>query len=231
MTIEPFGPDYVRPAQRDCPKCQCCTAQLCERGRTSVRQCFGLTPDEHRQTVYGCPCSSSAARGTHAWRAERIRVTRYATEHPLPPDAEVTLRALADGGTVEDDTQTLARLRVAGFALDTETAGHVATELGRLYLAVRGDHRFVTPVEVLAVDTKTRTASVVVVGWHIQEPVTVLLDQLTAHTGLGSQELPGTFLEAEANCRADAADDVVLTRIRVAPPLPEGYPNGGAADV
>ncbi|MGO4425589.1 hypothetical protein AB4Z54_44585, partial [Streptomyces sp. MCAF7] len=212
--IDPLGPDYVRPAQRDCPNCRCCTEQLCERGRTSVMQCHGLTPDEHRQTVYRCPCSSPTTRGTHAWRAERIRVTRYATEHPLPPDVEVTLRTLADGGTVED-TQPLARLRAAGFALETETAGHVVTEVGRLYLAVRGDHRFVTPVEVLTVDPQARTASVVVVGWHIQEPVTVLLDQLTAHTGLDPQDLPGTFLEAEANCRAATADDVVLTRICV----------------
>ncbi|MDN3056915.1 hypothetical protein PH213_20640 [Streptomyces sp. SRF1] len=219
--IEPFGPQYARPAAQDCPDCPCCTAQLCERGRTSVTRCCGLTDPERRDIVYACPCSAATTRGTHAWRAERIRVTRYATEHPLPPEVGVMLRALADGEPA-DDAQALARLRVAGFAAETDW-GHVVTELGYLYLATRYDHRYTTPVEVLSVDTQARSAAVIVVGWRFQTPVTVLLDQLIAHTGLCAEELPGTWLEAEANCLAEHADDVVLTRIRIAPPLPDHW--------
>ena len=218
--IEPFGPEYVRPAQPDCPNCRCCTAALCERGRASVHRCSGFTSAELIETVYGCPCSSATTPGTHAWRADRVRVTRYATEHPLPPDVEVMLRTLAEGGNVEDP-QTLARLRVIGFAAETDEGAQSVTESGRLYLAARSDQRFVTPVEVLSVDVKARTASVGVVCWRGAEPVTVLLDQLTAHTGLSAEELPGTWLEAEANCGAAKADDVVLTRISIAPPLPD----------
>ena len=218
---EPFGPEYVRPPQKDCPRCPCCTEELCARGSTSVMECVGLTSAECKGTVYGCPCSSPLTRGTHAWRVAQIRVTRVATEKPLPPDVEVVLRTLADGGEATDLT-VLAQLRVRGFAEETE-AGHVVTELGRTYLILRGDHRFVTPVEVLSVDTKTRTAEVVVVGWNIKTPVTVLLDQLIAETSLTAEALPGTFLEAEANCRAESAEDVVLTKILVAPPLPDGW--------
>jgi len=219
--IEPFGVDYVRPAEADCPDCHCCTARLCERGRHSIHQCRGLTAEELRATVYNCPCSSALTRGTHAWRLERVRATRYATEHPLAPAVEVVLRALAMGETA-DDLRALAQLRVAGFVAEPADELFTVTELGAFYLDMRSAARLTTSVEVLSVDTKARTAQCAVVGWRMAEPVTVLLDQLQADTGLPVQELAGTWLEAEANCYADQADDVVLTRVRVAPPLPDG---------
>lgn len=211
-------PDQVPPASTDCPKCGCCTAALCERGRLSVERCVGLTPPEYQHTVYDCPCSSPLTRGTHAWRAERVRVTWVATEAPLPPINEVLLRSLAVGAEVDEvaSRTLLAQLRVSGFAAETD-AGHVITELGHLYLATRGVPRHVTPVEVVTIDTKDRTASVVVVGWDVERPVTVLLDQLTTDTGLSAAELPGMVLDAWANCGAASADDVVLTQIEVSP--------------
>ncbi|MET7722956.1 hypothetical protein [Streptomyces mirabilis] len=222
MTLEPFGVDYEHPAEADCLNCPCCTARLCERGAQSAHQCHGLTPEEFRATVYNCPCSSPLTRGTHAWRLDRIRATLYATEHPLSPGVEVVLRALAQGETA-DDLQALARLRVAGFVAEPADEVFTVTELGQFYLDMRSAPRFPTPLEVLSVDTKARTAQCVVVGFHISEPVTLLLDQLQAETKLSAEELPGTWLEAEANCHAADAMDLVLTRITVAPPLPAGF--------
>jgi hypothetical protein len=219
---ETFGVDYERPEEPDCPDCHCCKARLCERGRQSVHTCHGLTPERFRTTVYGCPCSSARTRGTHAWRLDRIRATRYATEHPLAPAMEVLLRALTKGET-SGDLENLARLRVAGFVAEPADQVFLVTELGHFYLAMRAASRFPTPVEVLAVDTKARTVSAVVVGWHLAEPVTLLLDQVQAETGLSAEELPGVWLEAEANCYAETAEDLVLTRIAVAPPVPEGW--------
>jgi hypothetical protein len=210
--IEPFGVDYVRPQSQDCPNCSCCTAPLCERGRTSVHTCVGLTPEAYRATVYGCPCSSRLTRGTHAWRLDRIRATRYATEYPLAPAAEVALRALVHGEVV-DDLPVLALLRVAGFAAELADETFVVTELGRYYLNTRSDLRFPTSVEVLSVDVKTRSAQCLVLSWSETEPVTVLLDQLLVDTQLTAGELPGMTLEAHANHQAATADDVVLTRI------------------
>jgi hypothetical protein len=222
MTLEPFGVDYVRPAEADCPNCSCCTARLCERGRRSVHQCQGLTPAEFRAIVYNCPCSSARTRGTHAWRLDRIRATKYATEHPLEPAVEVVLRALAQGETA-GDFQALARLRVAGFVAEPADEVFTVTELGQFYLDMRSEPRFPTPVEVLSVDIKARTAQCVVVGWHLTETVTLLLDQLQAETKLNAEELTGAWLEAEANCYADDPDDLVLTKVTVAPPLPDGF--------
>ncbi|MFF4900537.1 hypothetical protein [Streptomyces sp. NPDC001068] len=221
MTLEPFGVDYVPPAQQDCPDCGCCSARLCERGRMNVHQCHGLTPEEFRATVSNCPCSSPWTRGTHAWRLDRIRATRYASEQPLAPAVEVVLRALAQGVEVSN-MQALAPLRVTGFVAVNADRTVTVTEAGAFYLGMRSTPRFVTSVEVLSVDTRMRTARCLVVGWHLTEPVTVLLDQLLASTKLPVEELTRASLEAEANCRASAPDDVVLTRITVVPPLPDG---------
>lgn len=218
---ELFSPEYVHPEQAACPDCGCCTTALCARGRVSVHECRGLTAPEFAETVYGCPCSSSTTHGTHAWRADRIRVTRLATESPFPTDVEVKLRALADTGEVTDET-ALAVLRVYGLTHVDDLGTHTVTDLGRLYLTARRDARFMTPVEVLSIDVKTRTASVIVIGWHLTEPVTVLMDQLITEDGPDLENLPGTFLEAEANCRVENAEDIVLTKINSAPPLPDG---------
>lgn len=222
IEIEPFGPDYASPGQTGCPRCGCCTARLCERGRQSVLGCYGLAVTEH---VYGCPCSAAWTPGTHAWRADQIRIVRHATEYPLPPRVEVALRDIDYGIPV--DRSVAAQLRVRGLVAQHDT-GHVITAAGRTYLAARSDYRPRTPVEVLAVDEGAATAMVCVLCWRGQEPVTVLLRQLTEETGLTAAELPGAWLEADANCAAARADEVVLTRVSVAPPVMDGAGHGWA---
>uniref|UniRef100_UPI003F49B3D6 hypothetical protein n=1 Tax=Nonomuraea sp. CA-251285 TaxID=3240002 RepID=UPI003F49B3D6 len=57
---EPFGPIYERPANPDCPDCDCCTAVLCERGRSSLWGCLlaDNTDPELRKRLAECPCSN-----------------------------------------------------------------------------------------------------------------------------------------------------------------------------
>ncbi len=228
--IEPFEPEYVRPEPAPCPNCVCCAAALCERGRGSAKQCHGLTPEEYRETVYGCPCSAATTRGTYAYKLALIRVTRLATEMPLLPPVESLLRTLVDGEEVDVEAEGLALLKVRGL-VDVLDDRVVLTSLGRRYLVARGEHRYRTPVEVLSVDMKARTVGAVVVGWHMTEPVTLLLDQVAAESKVPPVELvAGMFLEAEANCRTEDVEELVLTDIRVAPPLPAGWMNGGGPD-
>ncbi|QKW07006.1 hypothetical protein HUT18_11925 [Streptomyces sp. NA04227] len=224
---ETFGPEYVRPAKKDCPNCHCCTEDLCCRGRNSLLKCVGLTPQDHKKTVYGCPCSAATTKHTAAWRAAQIRVTRLAREMPVDAAAEALLRALANGGEAQDDGTLTAQLRVRGL-VQTINLLPAITELGRTYLAALDDERFTTPVEVLEVDKQARTASVVVVGWHLEKSVTVLMDQVTTDTGLDVAELSGRWLEAEANCHVSDVDRLVLTGFRDAPALPHGLMGGDA---
>ncbi|MDT0543589.1 MULTISPECIES: hypothetical protein [Streptomyces] len=223
QTVKPIGPEYLRPLQPECPNCSCCTAPLCQKGRNSTLECIGNTRTEFAATVAGCPCSAETTRGTHAWRMARIRVTRHALEVPLPDTAEGILRGLADGtGTVSDPAGLITPLRALRYVAVDNGAPSI-TDLGHAYLTARGEPRFATPVEVQAVDVDTCTARVVVVGWNPTAGVTVLLDQLAHATGCTAEELPGKHLEAIANCRTQEADDVVLTSIRIAPPLPESW--------
>jgi hypothetical protein len=201
---------------------------LCERGRLNVGECMAHTPAELTVAVAGCPCSAPTTRGTHAWRAEMIRITKHATENPMPEQAEDILRALTACESFTDPGGFLRTLRARGYVTVDEQQAPRITDAGRRYITARTEHRFATPVEIEAVDLTTRTARVVVVGWHVEEPVTVLLDQLTTSTGLAPEELPNRFLEARANCRVNDADDLVLTRLQLAPPLPEGWMNGEA---
>lgn len=218
-----FGPDYVRPVQMDCPNCSCCTANLCAKGATSILECFGLTSEDTRSTVRGCPCSSEETRGTVAWRAGQLRVTMHATtDRPLEVDVEAALRAVAAGDDVAEYAEQMTPLSLRRY-LAFEESRPVITELGARYLAARDEHRIPTPVQVEAVDVATRTARVIVVGWSLTDGVTVLLDQLISATRLKAEELPGLFLEAVANCEAAEADDLVLTDITIAPPLPPGW--------
>jgi hypothetical protein len=222
--IETFGPLYERPQSKPCPNCECCSARLCERGRSSVHQCRGIS--DHPEVVKGCPCSAATTRGTHAWRLERIRAVRYAVERPLEAAHEAFLRSLAAGENgVSDPTDAAGPLTVRGFLSEQEGVLRV-TEFARAYLDARDGARFVTPVHVEEVDLEARTARVVVVGWHLTEPVTVLLDQLLHETGMAPQELEGSYLEAAANCRATDPDDLVLTAVSAAPSLPEGWMDG-----
>lgn len=214
--------DALRPAQQPCPNCTCCTVALCERGRHDVGECMAHTRPQFTVAVAGCPCSSAKTRGTHAWRVEMLRITKHATENPMPVDAEEILRALTCSESFTDPGGFLRTLRARGYVSGAEPAYQI-TDFGRRYLAARTEKRLTTPVEIEAVDTRLRTARVVVVGWHIEQPVTVLLDQLTNTSGLSAEELPNRFLEAKANCRAADADDIVLTRIQLAPPLPADW--------
>ncbi|WP_433856738.1 hypothetical protein [Streptomyces kronopolitis] len=219
---EPFGPEYVRPRQEDCPRCACCTADLCERGRNSVMRCCGFTPHEHRETVFGCPCSAETTKRTAAWRAAQVRATRLACEKPVDTAAEELLRALADGRDVDDDGALFPGLKVRGLAqlIDLRPA---VTELGRTYLAARDDVRAPAAVHVVDVDPRSRTARVEVGAWREDEPVTVLLDQVTSDTGLDAETLPDRWLAAEANCHAEDADRLVLTGFSETDELPDGW--------
>jgi hypothetical protein len=226
---EPFEPLYVRPASKECPDCPCCSAALCERGRQSTMRCSGqsLRDDSLRQLVFGCPCSAETTQGTHAWRAARIRITRHATERPLRTPAALLLRVLESGeGDVEDPENVLGLLKAHKYAGVDGDGRPVITEFGRRYREARTEQRFATPVEVEAVDPKARTATGIVVGFSLERAVTVLLDQLTNDTGLKAEELPGKFLEAEANCRASSPDEIVLTKVCIAPALPDGWVDG-----
>lgn len=225
QTLDPTAPEQLRAAQEPCPGCRCCTAKLCERGRINVGECMAHTPPEMTVSVAGCPCSAPTTRGTHAWRAEMIRITKHATEHPMPEEAEEILRALTACESFTDPGGFLRTLRSRGYVTGADPAWQI-TDAGRRYITARTEHRFATPVEIEAVDLTTRTARVVVVGWNIEAPVTVLLDQLTTTTGLTPEELPNRFLEARANCYVTDPDDLVLTRMQLAPPLPEGWMDG-----
>ncbi|NGO67840.1 hypothetical protein [Streptomyces boncukensis] len=222
---EPFGPEYVRPPQKDCPDCPCCTVDLCKRGRTSLLECVGFTADEHKDTVYGCPCSTVTTPHTAAWRAGLVRVTRLAREMPIGLEAEALLAVLADGQDVDADGELFAQLAVRGLATRTDDLRPVITDLGRTYLAARDDERATAAVQVVDVDKKDRIALVEVAAWRPEEPVTVLLDQVTADTGLSADELP-EWLAAEANCHAPDTDRLVLTGFSVTPDPPQGWTDG-----
>lgn len=227
--VETFGPECVRPTQQDCRRCGCCTAELCERGRSSVLRCGGHTSPGLVQTVRGCPCSAETTRHTAAWRLAQVRVTRQAREMPLTSEADTLLRALAAGEAVQDEAGLVPSLQQRGFAqlIDLQP---VITALGRTYLAARDEERAGTPVKVLDVDVKARVARVEVPAWRPEEPVTVLVDQVLNDTKLTVDELAGRWLEAEANCTAADADHLVLTRFRVSPLPPGWVPMGGGGD-
>ncbi|MFF4388516.1 hypothetical protein ACFY0G_17315 [Streptomyces sp. NPDC001552] len=225
---EPSGPESLRPAQTDCPRCTCCTAPLCARGQhNDLAGCGGHVDtkpldEEHLEKVKTCPCSAATTKRTAAWRRAQIDVAELARKKPLLPPVEALLRALADDPMAPDPHSLFDGLE----RLSLVTRVHdlpALTPLGHTYLRLRDEAFFPTPVEVESVDTSTRSAQVVVVGWDIGRSVTVLLDQLTTATCLTADELPGLFLEAHANCRTVNVDDLVLTDITLAPPLPETF--------
>ena len=226
--VEPFGPDYVRPQQADCPNCLCCTAPLCEKGRRSPLGCRGSADPVGEAVVARCPCSSDLTHGTLPWRIGRMVATRHAREMPLDPGVEEELRAVA-AGRLARSADRLARLVARRYVVLTGS-GPAVTALGRAYLAGRDDLRLVTMVQVERVDAREGIAVVVVAGWSRDHAVTVPLVQLTEATGLRAEELPGRRLQAEANCRTEQAHDVILTRVQLAPPLvqmPLETPPGG----
>lgn len=210
---ETFGPEYVRPAQRDCPRCTCCTAALCERGQSNIRRCYGLTSEETRTAVEFCPCSAESTRHTASWRMAQVRATRLARELPLADDVEELLRAMAAGARVEDPDELFPQLKLRGLAQLVHGLPAI-TPLGHTYLAGRDDVRSPTGVRVVDVDMRNRTVQVEVPAWRPDEMVTVLLDQVLVDTGFPDDMLSGRWFEAEANYETPEADRLVLTSFR-----------------
>ncbi|WP_284576650.1 hypothetical protein [Streptomyces sp. 2P-4] len=186
---------------------------------------MGLTPEEHRETVHGCPCSAESTRGTAAWRIAQVRATRLARELPLTGDVEALLRSMAAGARVEDPDGLFPQLKVRGLGQLVHGMPAI-TPLGHTYLAGRDDVRSVTGVRVVDVDMQTRTARVEVPAWRPDETVTVLLDQVLSDTRFPPDLVAGRWFEAEANYEAPSAERLVLTYFRAAVPA-----EAAAADV
>jgi hypothetical protein len=189
-------------------------------------RCQGHTSDETRQTVIGCPCSAESTRHTAAWRAAQVRVTRMVKELPVSPEALELLRALTGGQVPHEPGEVYGQLKLRGLAQLVHGMPAI-TPLGRTYLATLDDVRGPAAVRVIEVDTETRTARVEVPAWRVGEPVTVLVDQVANDCGLAMAELPGQWLEAEANTEAEDADRLVLTGFRLNPLPPLGAPPRG----
>ncbi|MGW3445605.1 hypothetical protein [Streptomyces sp. NPDC001076] len=172
--------------------------------------------------VSACPCSAEATRGTHAWRVAQIRVVKHATEQPLPKAAEQVLRALAGGESFQDPTEELRGLRARRYADGNEDEWRITT-LGRRYLLALEEPRYTSAVYVNSVDVKTRTAKVVVIGWHMDREVTVLADFLAQAVGLKLADLPGRYLDVKVNLGVADPDDLVLTRIQMPEQITEDH--------
>ncbi|MFI0827196.1 hypothetical protein ACH4Q7_22385 [Streptomyces roseolus] len=231
---ETFGPEYVRPAQIECPDCSCCSRDLCVRGRSSLRRCEGHTSDEAQRTVHGCPCSAETTKDTAAWRLAAVRVVRMAREQRLPEHAEALLTALVEvrppGG------EPLPNVVVQQFAAlkSRRLAEHVdgvpaASELGRLYLRARHDTWTATDVQVVDVDVKARTAKVECPAWK-HGLVTVLLDQLLGESGLELDGLSGQWVTVDANLEARTEDLVLVGFRRTTPTVPQWMRIGADGD-
>ncbi|WTW95463.1 hypothetical protein OG216_19670 [Streptomycetaceae bacterium NBC_01309] len=218
---ESFGPEYVRPPQADCPDCDCCSAALCAKGRSSLMQCLGHVATDLRGTVANCACSAETTKHTASWRAAHIRATRLATEMPLAPEAEAVLRDLASGTVGANFSSMETPLRMRGL-LRFVQGKPVLTAFGAAYLAARDGDRTRVLVKVVDVDTVNRIAQVEVTGWPVDEPVPVLLDLLRSDTGMNAEQLSGRCLEADANVDAPDVDRQVLTRFRVPAAVPGG---------
>ncbi|MEV6738611.1 hypothetical protein AB0N14_17450 [Streptomyces sp. NPDC051104] len=224
---EPFGPEYVRPKQADCPNCPCCSAALCERGRADVTGCTNHTSDETRATVAGCPCSAESTHGAMAWHMARIRAVTAAKTKPLLPAAETLLREIATEQPVNDPDGTLLPQLTVRRYVELGENGPRLTAFGRLYLDARVEQWAATAVTVVDVDKKARLARVVLARRVADSTVSVPMYQLAnSGTGLGVDELPGVTLHAYANTAAARDEDVVLFGIsnpRVpAPPYKPG---------
>lgn len=221
MTTETFGPEYVRPAtaRKDCANCPCCTEALCARGATTILECLGCTAaPETRATVAGCPCSSEETPGTAAWRAGRLRVTQHALdeERRLPDDQVAALRLVADLGDPVDYPEQVLALTARRYVGMVGSHPEL-TELGAVYLRALEEERVESAASVVEVDSKARTALVMVYAVG-PKPVTVLVDQLTAATELTAEELVGRPMAVMTNL-PEQPEDVVLTGIRLLPLL------------
>ncbi|MFJ1606946.1 hypothetical protein ACIOHS_26785 [Streptomyces sp. NPDC088253] len=212
---EPFGPEYVRPKNADCPDCDCCTAALCAKGRASISECSGHVDDaELLERVTGCPCSAESTRGTLSWRAAMIRAVTFATEKPLRPELESLLTRISEDEPYADAAALLPKLTVRRYVQWRPGLEPVVTDFGRAYINARwGLPRQVTSLVVQSVDPEARTAQAVVTAFSVDQLVTVPMDQvLNTRTGL-TVDAFGDTLHAEVNADARDAGEVVLTKV------------------
>jgi hypothetical protein len=215
---EPFGPEYVRPKNADCPDCGCCAAVLCAKGRASVLECSGHVDAEPElvERVTNCPCSAESTRGTLSWRAAMVRAVTFATEKPLREELDRLLRRIADGEQYGGFIDLLPKLTVRRYVKWAPGLAPELTDFGRAYLdARRGVPRVESLVRVLSVDEDARTVQAALPAFSVDQPVTVPLDILAnSRTELSPKNLEGVTLYAEVNPDAREADDVVLTKVR-----------------
>ncbi|MFD0209194.1 hypothetical protein ACFVH9_08650 [Streptomyces hirsutus] len=213
---EPFGPEYVRPANADCPDCDCCTAVLCATGRASVLGCVGHAGDEAVERVRGCPCSAESTKGTLAWRAGMIRAVTFATEKPLREALEQLLFRIADGEGCGSLADLLPKLTVRRYVRVRPDGAPELTDFGRAYVgARRGARRIMSVVTVRFVDREARTVQVLIPSFSSDQLVTAPMDQLVnSRTGLTVDTAGSVTLHADVNVDAREADDVVLTKVR-----------------
>ncbi|MCX4458489.1 hypothetical protein OOK58_42005 [Streptomyces sp. NBC_01728] len=228
---EPFGPEYVRPKNADCPDCACCTAVLCAKGRASVLECSGHVDAEPElvERVTNCPCSAESTRGTLSWRAAMVRAVTFATEKPLREELEALLARIGDGPVDGGLEPLLPKVVVRRYVKWAPGLTPELTDFGRAYLdAWRGVPRVESLVRVLSVDEDARTVQTALPAFSVDQPVTVPLDILAnSRTELSPKGLEGVTLYAEVNPGARAADDVVLTKVRNPAVARPDSPDGG----
>lgn len=88
----------------------------------------------------------------------------------------------------------------------------------------REQRMLLTPIEVINADETADTLRIVVVGWQINEEITVPLGRFARETGLDAAGLVAAqWLEAEVNCFAFGSWELRFQNIKVAPPLPPGF--------
>lgn len=248
--IESFGPEYVRPQNKPCPDCPCCTAALCVRGRASVLRCAGhVGAPDLVATVSGCPCSAESTPGTLAWRSAMVRATTFATQRPLDADVEALLSRVSEGDDLEglmqeanverlfetidsepvnDLTKRLSVLLMRSYVKLPEGGLPVLTDFGWAYLRGRSGGRRMAAVTIQSLDKQARTAEVVIPAFSADQPVTVLMDQVVcSRTDLSPETAVGAIVYAEVNTDAVRADHVVLTRVQ-APSTVAPASTGGA---
>ncbi|MYR58867.1 hypothetical protein GTY54_22375 [Streptomyces sp. SID625] len=213
---EPFGPQYVRLANPDCPDCNCCTAVLCAQGRASVLECSGHVDGDAEmiERVTGCPCSTESTRGTLSWRAAMVRAVTFATEKPLRPELESLLTRIAEDEPYAVVAALLPKLTVRRYVRWRPGVAPQLTDFGWAYIGARWGRRSMSAVTVKAVDVGTRTAQVLARAFSGTELVTVPLDQVAnSRTGLTADTAGDAVLCAEVNADATAAELVVLTKV------------------
>lgn len=215
--VEPFGPEYVRPAGAPCPDCECCTAALCARGRASVLRCVNhVDAEELKESVRECPCSAESTRGTLAWRAAMVRAVTFATEKPLRPEVERLLTDVYEAELPNGEREALMPI-LAVRRYVTWAPGSVAqiTDFGCAYVWARRGVRTESVVSVLSVDVEARTAQVIIPAFSADQPVTVMMDQLVnSRTEVTVETVLTVPLYAEVNPDAVTAEFVVLTKVR-----------------